>query len=204
MITLANMELVELFHDPNDGQTVRRLPPFVRPRQPGGYFHEPRSAKIRPAGRHWSYDRLVVRFWCGQSRQIRLVPGRVRQDVLANFTGRRPPEQLCGTCDGRSEAFHDNASGTVFQPRDHFAGPTWCPFRGVWPADNGDDCPLCGHRLRYSPGINAYGCARHKARNDYTTGPCPSHGWQQIYAAPDGLVCQSYRCDYTAPYQEPT
>lgn len=177
--------MVQLHRDPRFGgvEHLLELPPWIRPKKYGLYWHQPRSAVVLEDGR------ISIIQWCGPHRTV---------DSVDALTWLAPSELRCGTCIGRRLGF-DRADGAIFQPRDAWSLPKWCPGEGGpgWPAF----CVLCGGLVRASTSWHR-GEARHRPEPALARWePCPSHGWRDMRLSWPArkLVCGLYRCDYIAP-----
>ena len=174
---------VELFRDPGEGSRITRLPAWIAPKVGGRYWHQPRSASLHG-------ERLVVRFWCGQT---------IGNLKVTRLTAVPPEDLMCGTCIGR-RAGYDREGGAVFRPRDHWKLPTRCPGNG-WDRPDFKLCNACGDRVRAAQGWNAWGSANHRPGPGIAERlrPCPNHGWRDIgQAADERFVCRSWRCGWAA------
>lgn len=192
------IDVVLLHRDPLASEKyehVAELPAWIGPGRAGTYWHQPRSAHRHCPPLRSDCD-IVVSTWCGQAL-YRLEAGLYAVD--------EPPEDLrCGTCLGRRLGY-DREDGAIFQPRDHWTLPTYCPGES---GDDGRNCFACGARTRIAGGYRTTE-ARHRPTPELAVRfePCPAHGWSRMqpHRMPwpsyrlTGLVCGYFGCDFEQP-----
>lgn len=160
-------------------------PRWVRPDDPEGYWHIPRSVAARKGDEQYE---LHVILWCGAWR--RCPPEDLKPTPY-------PGARLCGTCDGRANGYERRA-GLIFSPRGLFDAPKRCP---ALLAGMERRCPFCGGKASYRHGGWCSDQVPHKpgpllADNAH---PCPHHGWR--FAVRDGsrIICKDWRFVHAEP-----
>lgn len=184
------MTVIALTRDtiPAGTERVDSLPPWVRPRIPGGYWHQPRSAYV-------DVDRgfISVSFWCGSNyRRVNLN----EQDLY--LVDDAPVDMRCGTCAGRLAGF-EGRDGLVFRPRDAFKLPSVCPGM-YWAPPEHKFCEACGEPVKAAAGPYRSGSANHRPGPGIERwDPCPWHGWRHMAMMGERgsdrqLVCSMWGC----------